>query len=172
MSHNSTSIILLIYYESKYSLPFTQIFSTEIKWERPLNNYITMVDIWSALGLSETAIFDLHHGSTEPFPQDAEGDSTLEGRLPSWGCHLSVPLIAMSLFSLFYCNRDYKNVPQTLFFIKSQDALNDIDKKNITFPAKKDKSSAPSMWRSSVDWSFWGNQNTEVKRNMFFVLFF
>lgn len=29
---------------------------------------------------------------------------------------------------------------------------------NFTFPAKKDKSSAPTMWRFSVEQSFWGNK--------------
>lgn len=31
----------------------------------------------------------------------------------------------------------------------------------FTLPFKEDRSSAPRMWRSSVDWSFYNNQNQE-----------
>lgn len=49
-----------------------------------------------------------------------------------------------------------------------------VDERNITFPAKRDKSSAPTMWRSSVDWSFWGNKKKiqKIKKSKFSIIIF
>lgn len=76
--------------------PFTQIPSTEIKWRRPLNNYITAVGIWSPLGLQESAIFDLLYESAGAFPQDGGGDCRAGGRPPSGGRHSALPSIYRS----------------------------------------------------------------------------
>lgn len=102
-SNNHTTVDLLIHYDNRYILPFTLNFSTEVKPNRPLNYYITTVGIWSPLGLSETAIIDRLYGSTEPFPQDGEWDGRLEGRLPSWGWHPSVPSISNSTSPVSVC---------------------------------------------------------------------
>lgn len=90
-SHDYISVIFSISYHIECILPATHIPSAEIKWKRPLGNCIIAAGIWSPLGLSEAAIFDLPCRSTEPFPQDGEGDSNERGRLPSRGCRLSTP---------------------------------------------------------------------------------
>ena len=44
--------------------PTPHVASTEIKWNKPLNNHIRTASIWSLL--SETAIFDFLHGTISP----------------------------------------------------------------------------------------------------------
>lgn len=134
----SKSVIPLIYrgthsvWPPIYTIHFA---SLEIKWNKPF----VIAGMWSALGVSETAIFDLIHWS--------EANSTLEERVPSWGCCLST--ITISMLPIFT-----KAGP-----IIRLRCLNDNE--NLTFPAKKDKSSPPRMWRSSVDSSFCGHKIQE-----------
>lgn len=112
-----------------YTLHFA---SLEIKWNKPS----AIAGMWSPLGVSGTAMFDLIHWG--------KADRTLQGRVPSWGSCLST--ITISSFN----NRVHHNLPTGSLMHFSDDD----DDKNRTFPAKKLKSSAPRMWRSSVDSSF------------------
>lgn len=96
-----------------------------------------MTGIWSLLW--ETAIFDLLHGTiSSPLRrQQTWGEAALLRLLPNLVniCHQTTWMMFHDVMKVHRLN------PDIIF-------------RAITFPAKKDRSSAPSMWRSSVDWSF------------------
>lgn len=139
-THTSSVVVLILVMikqtsdeERVTTRPLSSSWSTDGKYTPPhlhrfsplrlFNNYITTAGIWSPLGLSETAIFDLLYRGTEPFPQDGARDGRLEGTLPSWGCHLSVPYISISHVRVCFNVTEFRIMlywTSVLLFIESE----------------------------------------------------